>query len=270
MMSSYYDDVALVHAVFGEPPLTILLVRSQCLFIAFLNVGLTARFLEVNTRSDRDLANILAEMRECKLSMASYKLLQSRIVGATTAHGSSKVLPAGMVDPRLMQAPFDDPQNPPVHVVFRHSARALLSYQNASRQAERLGRPLYVVFAQDSIAGQHDSSHTDALKDGLLQKTHFVNTGYLPSCMFVYIGMQVLLQKMQWQKLGLSKCCEAVVKHIHFSKAERACGETRKQGPIVLAHMPGSLVLRALVGLPCHAFEGNHARSVADHKDRRP
>ena len=186
-------------------------------------------------------------MRECKLSIASYKLLQGRVVGATTVHGSSKVLPAGMVDPRLMQAPFDDPQNPPVHVVFRHSSRALLSYQNASRQAERLGRPLYVVFAQDSIAGQYDSSHTGALKDELLQMTNFVNTGYLPSCMFVYIGMHVLLQKMHCQKLGLSKCCEAVVEHIHFSKAERAIGETRQHtGPIVLTHMPDALVLRAV------------------------
>ena len=105
-------------------------------------------FLEANARSDRALARILAEMRECKLSTASYRFLQSRVVGASEAHGSSKVLPAGVVDPRLMQAPFDDPLHPPVHVVFRHSSRALLSYQNALRQVERLGHPLYVMFAR--------------------------------------------------------------------------------------------------------------------------
>ena len=58
--------------------------------------------------------------------------------------------------------------------------------------------------------------------------------------------MHVLLQKMHCQKLGLSKCCEAIVEHIHFSKAERAIGDVSQQDPIILTHMPAALVLRAV------------------------
>ena len=99
-------------------------------------------FLDVNTRSDLALAQILDEMRQCRLSKASYGILQSRVVGTRLVGGCVAADPPGVLDPRLTREPFNDPNEPPVHIVFRHYARAALAYQNALFQAERQGRRL--------------------------------------------------------------------------------------------------------------------------------
>ena len=170
-----------------------------------------------------------------------------------------------MLDPRLTREPFNDPNEPPVHIVFRHSARAALSYQNALFQAERQGRRLYMVFAQDSIAGNFDIARRQALKDELLLKMNFTTTGYRPSCLLIYVGMRVLLQKMYCHKLGLTKWAECVVEHIQFSDKENIGRHAKSANPIVLSHMPDEILLRAIDA----SWELPFQRSAAGRMDMR-
>ena len=135
-------------------------------------------FLDVNTRSDRALAVFLDQMRSCRVTQGSYGVLQSRVVGAGCAgDGRASSTP----DPRFQREPFNDPSAPPLHIVSRHTASVALAYQNCLLQAERFSRPLYLIFAQDSLAGAYDDSQTSVLKDELLCKTISPKQGTCPA-----------------------------------------------------------------------------------------
>ena len=67
----------------------------------------TVTCLSLNMRTTGPLRDILQEMRRGKLSDASWRALRARVLGKSEAQtGVLEDLPNGVMDPRLLQAPF--------------------------------------------------------------------------------------------------------------------------------------------------------------------
>ena len=104
----------------------------------------TVTCLSLNMRTTCPLRDILQEMRRGKLSDASWRALQARVLGKSEAtSGLLEDLPNGVRNPRLSQPPFST--SSVAYVVHRHNLRACQSYCNAVRASIDLRTRLYVA-----------------------------------------------------------------------------------------------------------------------------
>ena len=101
----------------------------------------TIVFLTQNMHAKGILGDIQSEMRQRKLSDASWTLLQQRVLRPPkeTAAARSNVL--NNLDPRLQQPLFST--HPVQTIVLRHSLRASIAYKNAVKACTQRRQRLY-------------------------------------------------------------------------------------------------------------------------------
>ena len=136
----------------------------------------TVTCLSLNMRTTGVLLTILNEMRVGKLSDASWRALQVRVLGVSeTADGSLQDLPRGIIDPRLQRPPFSTSRV--AYIVHRHNLRACQSYCNAVRSSLQTTVRLYVSIAADeakenakNLAALTDDVRSELLRENNLRK----------------------------------------------------------------------------------------------------
>ena len=117
--------------------------------------------LTLNLRSTGMLSNILQEIREGRITDASWKLLQQRVLGfvdpdlpstpaSPSRPGIADVARPSLRDAHLDKEPFCQP-NEVYYVFHRHALRATQGYIHALQAAAATEEPIFVCCAADTV-----------------------------------------------------------------------------------------------------------------------
>ena len=99
--------------------------------------------LTLNLRSPGDLADILRDIRSCRLTDRSWQLLQERVLGVVREDGKLVQKYAPNADPRLAAPPFSN--NFVQYIVHRHVLRVSQSFHNLMAESTRQRKRLSLI-----------------------------------------------------------------------------------------------------------------------------
>ena len=156
-------------------------------------------------------------------------------------------------DIRCGQHPFSN--NNVQFIVHRHTIRQMLAYNIALKEAKAAGQPLLVVPAGDTLRpGQVITTHEPDVRRQLLNITNFQSTKYLPSLVFLFPGMRVLVFDKISVDEQIMNGTEATVEHVQLRNDDPAMisWRTAKPGEIVQTAMVPTCACVRVTGGACY------------------
>ena len=197
----------------------------------------------LNLRSPGTLADILHDVRSCRISDRSWHLLQDRVLGV--AREGDKMIQeyAPHADPRLTAPPFSN--NFVQYIVHRHVLRVAQSFHNLMTESTRRCKRLYVVLASDTVRSAEIAMYTENVRTEVLRIANPRKTKQLPGSCLLFYGMRLLLFSKKCARLGLMNGCACVLEDILMHDREVLPSRSEVGEVIPLQFMPTALLLRA-------------------------
>ena len=190
--------------------------------------------LDYSHRCGGPLNDFLQEMMQGGISDASWRAINTRCLRSNTAVEAR----------RQAQAPPFTTEACTVGVM-RHSIRALKTYDRAKFFSVQAGRRLLISHASDRCVGQCACFElTSHVYKQMAAVNNLSATKHLAAALFLWRGMEVLLEEKMCVELGVVRGARAIIDDIVFDVNEPPVDEDASLPPHVLRFVPQCLILR--------------------------
>jgi hypothetical protein len=190
--------------------------------------------LDYSHRCGGPLNDFLQEMMQGEITDASWRAINTRCLRSNTAVEAKQQVKA---PPFTTEACTVG--------VMRHSIRALKTYDRAKFFSVQAGHRLFISHASDRCVGQ---SACFELSSHVYKKFAAVNnlsvTKHLAGALFLWRGLEVLLEEKMCVELGIVRGARAVIDDIVFDINEPPIDDDASLPPHVLRFVPQCLILR--------------------------